>query len=124
MSSGRFFGRVGVERDFRFRVSSSMGLSRTGVMLVVLAGVEEVLLSSCCTLEAPTTRSDQVRSGAEEGGTVWVNGASRTLVLWQVLGLLVRAGVEESMVSELLSLVLCVYCVVGVFCAKNKQGTK
>jgi hypothetical protein len=124
MSSGRFVGRVGVERDFRFRVSSSMGLSRTGVMLVVLAGVEEVLLSSCCTLEEPIARSDRVRSGAKEGGTVWVNGASRTLVLWQVLGLLVRAGVEESMVSELLSLELCVYCVVGVFCAKNKQGTK
>jgi hypothetical protein len=55
---------------------------------------------------------------------VGVNGASRTLVLWQVLGLLVRAGVEESMVSELLSLELCVYCVVGESCAKNKQGTK
>ena len=67
--------------------------------------------------EAPTTRSDQVRSGAEEGGTVWVNGASRTLVLWQVLGLLVRAGVEESMVSELLSLELCVYYVCIVWSA-------
>ncbi len=124
MSSGRFVGRVGVERDFRFRVSSSMGLSRTGVMLVVLAGVEQVLLSSCCTLEEPTTRSDQVRSGAKEGGTVGVNGASRTLVLWQVLGLLVRVGVEEAMVSIVLLLAFYCICVVGVFCAKNKQGTK
>jgi hypothetical protein len=65
-----------------------------------------------------------VRSGAEEGGTVGVNGASGTLVLWQVLGCLVRAGVEKSMESRLLSLDLCVYCVVGRFCAKNKQEKK
>ena len=74
--------------------------------------------------EAPTTRSDQVRSGAEEGGTVGVHGASGTLVLWQVLGCLVRAGVEESMVSRLLSLDFCASCVVGEFCAKNKQEKK
>jgi hypothetical protein len=74
--------------------------------------------------EAPTTRSDQVRSSAEEGGGRGGLGSSGTLVLWQVLGLLVRAGVEESMVSELLSLDICVYCVVGVFCAKIKPDPK
>ena len=72
----------------------------------------------------PITRSDPVRSGAEEGGSKGGHGSSWTLVLWQVLGCLVRAGVEESMVSRLLSLDFCVYCVVGKFCAKNKQEKK
>jgi hypothetical protein len=74
--------------------------------------------------EAPTTRSDHVRSSAEEGGSTGGLGSSGTLVLWQVLGLLVRAGVEESMVSELLSLDSCVYCVVSELCAKNKRDAK
>jgi hypothetical protein len=65
-----------------------------------------------------------VRSGAEEGGSTGWLGSSGTLVLWQVLGCLVRAGVEKAMVSRLLSLDFCVYCVVGGFCAKNKQDAK
>ena len=65
-----------------------------------------------------------MRSSTEEGGGRGGLGSSGTLVLWQVLGLLVRAGVEKSMVSELLSLDICVYCVVSESCAKNKQEKK
>ena len=65
------------------------------------------LLSSCCTVEESIARSDPERSGAKEGGTTGVHGASGTQVFWQLLGLLVRAGVEESMVSELLSFDCC-----------------
>ena len=65
-----------------------------------------------------------MRSTAEEGGPTGGYGSSGTLVLWQVLGLLVRAGVEESMVSELLSLDICVYCVVSEFWPKLSRSGK
>ena len=49
---------------------------------------------------------------------------SGLLVLWQVLLVLVRVGVEEAMVSIVLLLAFYCICVVGVFCAKIKPDPK